>query len=396
LTTRARRQVLFLDHTASMSGGEIALLQLVGALDRSRFDPVVGLFADGPFAARLVQAGVETHVLPLEAGVADTRKDTLGGTGIARAMISPATFSFALRLRRFIAEKRADIVHTNSLKADLIGGLAARLARRPLVWHIRDRIAEDYLPAAAARMLRLLCRAVPHRVIANSRATLDTLRLPDRLTRPGPARRGFVVHDGMAPTALSGADVAGPPRVGLVGRIAPWKGQHVFLEAAALVRRAHPGVRFLIVGSVMFGETDYERSVRRLCAELGLQEFVEFTGFRDDVQRVIEGLTVLVHASTVPEPFGQVVLEGMMAVRPVVATRGGGVTEIVADGSTGILVPMGDSAAMAEAISSLLSEPARARAMGVAARARAEAEFHIDKTARGVEAVYDTLTSAGS
>ncbi|MBM3494945.1 MAG: glycosyltransferase family 4 protein [Armatimonadetes bacterium] len=377
-----------------MSGGEIALLQLLESLDRSRFEPVVVLFADGPFAAKLADAGVETHVRPLESGIADTRKDSLGGAGLAKGMLQPATHRYVLRLRRFIAQRGAHIVHTNSLKADLIGGMAARLGRKPLIWHIRDRIAEDYLPPVAARLFRRLCRHLPHRVIANSAATLATLGLPDAMTIPGPRQRALAVHDGMEPPPLDLADVhrgGEPAKIGLVGRLAPWKGQHVFLEAAAQVHRAHPDARFLIIGSAMFGESDYEERIRRQCRDMGLDGVVEFTGFREDVQRVIAGLTILVHASTVPEPFGQVVLEGMMAAKPVVATRGGGVSEIMLDGETGILVPMGDAMAMAEAINTMLRGPGRAQAMGLAARRRAETEFTIARTARKVEAVYDDL-----
>ncbi len=397
LRTSGSRTVLFMDHTAAMSGGEIALFQLIESMDVRAYRPVVLLFSDGPLGGRLSDLGIETHIIPLGSKIADKRKDALGGAGIARSMLSAETFGYIRGLRQFLAQLDPDIVHTNSLKADLIGGLAARLARKPLVWHIRDRIAEDYLPRAATRLMRRLCRLVPDRIIANSQATLDTLELPPRMTRPGPGRRGFVVHDGMAPTLPrphegNGADaVTGTPKVGLVGRIAPWKGQHVFLDAAAAVHDAYPEVRLLIVGSAMFGEHEYERTLRARCTELGLDGIVEFTGFREDVERIMADLTILVHASTVPEPFGQVVLEGMMAGRPVVATRGGGVTEIVVDGSTGILVPMGDARAMANAITVLLSNPEHARALGAAGRARAETEFTIAKTARKVEAIYDGL-----
>jgi glycosyltransferase involved in cell wall biosynthesis len=377
-----------------MSGGEIALLRLLQAMDRARFEPIVVLFTEGPFAESLRQAGVETHVLPLASEVAAVRKGSLGSGGIVRGMLQPATYRYVLRLRRFMRQRKAHIVHTNSLKADLIGGLAARLAGKPLVWHIRDRIAEDYLPASAARMVRLLCRTIPHRIIANSAATLETLRMPTRMLAEGVHRRAFVVHDGMPVQEGRMTDEgrsAPNPLIGLIGRITPWKGQHVFLDAAALVYRAHPEARFLIVGSAMFEEGDYERQVRSQCTKLGLDDVVEFTGFRDDVPQVLAGLTVLVHASVNPEPFGQVVLEGMMAQKPVVATRAGGVVEVMVDGETGILVPVNDAPAMAEAILRLLDNPDEAARMARAGRRRAETMFSIERTARGVEAVYDHL-----
>lgn len=382
-----RSTILFCDHTVSMSGGEIALSHLIRALDKDRFEPVALLFAEGPLNARLRDMGVEVHALDLDASVADVRKDTLKGGGLVRQLLQPSTPGFIAKLRRFMVDRHVDLVHTNSLKSDLLAGTAARLARRPLVWHIRDRIADDYLPAAAAKAFRTACRILPHRLIANSHATLETLRLPSAADT-----RGVVVHDGFPPTSepIAPYDWA-QPVIGLVGRLSPWKGQHIFLDAAAIVRRSAPNARFLIIGAALFDEREYEAQIREQCRRLGLDDLVTFTGFTEDVLGAYRRLTILVHASTVPEPFGQVVLEGMMEARPVIATRGGGVTEIVLDGRTGVLVPMSDAQAMAAAILELLADPNRAEALGRAARARAIDCFSIDRTARGVEAVYDSL-----
>jgi len=382
-----RSTILFCDHTVSMSGGEIALIHLIRALDKARFEPVALLFAEGPLNARLRDMGVEVHALDLDASVADVRKDTLKGGGLVRQLLQPSTPGFIAKLRRFMVDRHVDLVHTNSLKSDLLAGAAARLARRPLVWHIRDRIADDYLPAAAAKAFRTACRILPHRLIANSHATLETLRLPSAADT-----RGVVVHDGFPPTSepIAPYDWA-QPVIGLVGRLSPWKGQHIFLDAAAIVRRSAPNARFLIIGAALFDEREYEAQIREQCRRLGLDDLVTFTGFTEDVLGAYRRLTILVHASTVPEPFGQVVLEGMMEARPVIATRGGGVTEIVLDGRTGVLVPMSDAQAMAAAILELLADPNRAEALGRAARARAIDRFSIDRTARGVEAVYDSL-----
>jgi glycosyltransferase involved in cell wall biosynthesis len=292
--------------------------------------------------------------------------------------------TYIARLAAYLRNHPVDLVHTNTLKADLLGGIAARLAGVPVLWHVRDRIDADYLPARVVRVFRWLCRWLPTYLIANSRATLETLAL----TRTNAA----VVHDGFpglqAPSTPS--DPA-TPLIGLVGRITAWKGQHIFLEAAATVHRKYPGARFQIIGSAMFGEEAYEARLRRMVCDLALGDCVEFTGFRADVQELIGRLTILVHASTTGEPFGQVVIEGMAAGKPVVATRGGGVPEIVVDGETGLMVPMGEAQPMAEAIERLLSDPTRAAAMGRAGRQRVTDHFTIQHTARKVEGIYDTI-----
>lgn len=384
-----RKRILFVGHTAKLGGGEIALLNLVQHLDRREFEPIVLLGADGTLRERLLRSDVETHVLPLAASVTNTRKDRLGGGSLLRlgAVWHAATYVF--RLARAIRDLRADLVHANSLKADILGGIGARLAGVPVLWHVRDRIADDYLPPRVAKVFRWLCQWLPAFVVANSQATMDTLRL----------RRSTcaVVHDGLPVEAAEApAPALGAPIIGLVGRIAEWKGQHIFIEAAAAVHRKFPHVRFLIIGSAMFGEDAYEARIRALADDLGLQGCVEFTGFRADIQPLIGSLTILAHASTTGEPFGQVVIEGMAAGKPVVATRGGGIPEIVVEGETGLLVPMGDAASMAEALSRLLYDPELATAMGRAGRKRLLAEFTIQHTARKIEAVYRQLLSIGS
>jgi glycosyltransferase involved in cell wall biosynthesis len=138
----------------------------------------------------------------------------------------------------------------------------------------------------------------------------------------------------------------------------------------------------------MFGEDEYEKMIRQMVVDLGLEDNVEFTGYVTDVPQRVAKLDVLVHASTTGEPFGQVVIEGMVAGKPVIATRGGGVVEIVEDGVTGILVPMSDAKAMAEALVRLLADPASAAAMGLCGRVRVLQHFTIEQTANKVHEIY--------
>jgi len=390
-------RVLFVDHTAALSGGEIALFNLLRCLDPKKVKPVVVLGAEGPLADRL-RPIFETHVLSLSPSVATQKKDKLGIRTLFRVRDVLDVLVYVRRLAAFIRQHNIRLVHTNSLKADIIGGMAARLALRPVVWHVRDRIEDDYLPRLVVRVFRLLSHVIPSYVIANSAATLRTLHL-GRRARGTSIPSGIelngktaVVHDGTSPAVL--AERNGPRsefRIGLVGRISPWKGQHIFIEAAGLVNMRFPEARFFIIGAALFGEDQYEQEVRRLPGELGIQDAVEFTGFRNDIKHAIAELDLVVHASTKGEPFGQVIIEGMAAGKPVVATNGGGVPEIVEDGQTGILVPMGDVQAMAEAICQILSDPVRARAMGIRARKRVADHFTLEQTARRVEAVYEEI-----
>src|SRR4051812_45847527 len=149
--TRKAPRVVFLGHVARMSGGEIALLRLVTAM-AGHVEPIVILGGGGPPGERLPERGVTTPGLPVNPQLRDVRKDAvrLGG-GLARTV--PAVAGYVRRLRTRLKELEPDLVHTNTLKAALYGGLAARLAGIPVVWHIRDRIADDYLPRSAVRLV---------------------------------------------------------------------------------------------------------------------------------------------------------------------------------------------------------------------------------------------------
>ena len=417
------RTILYLDHTAKMGGGEIALLNLIAALDREHYRPVVVLAAEGPLVAKLQAAGAEARVEPLAAAILETRKDRLGLRSLLRLGQAWACLGYSLRLARLARKLGADLIHTNSLKADLYGGLAGRLAGIPVLWHVRDSIDGHYLPAPVAAAFRCLSRVIPTAVVANSESTLQTLRLGRRklaatvysgiaASSGAPPTfsslpdawdvdiRQMVIHDGCDAQAFGPAQVFGfrtppaaplAPVVALVGRIADWKGQHIFIEAAALVRNRFPEARFQIIGAPLFGEHEYEKALHRQVAELGVGDRVAFLGFREDVPALLARADIVVHASTLGEPFGQVVIEGMAAGKPVVATNGGALPEIVIPGETGLLVPMGDAPALAVAIESLLANPSWGAALGAAGRRRVQERFTIAQRAGKIERIYEHL-----
>ncbi len=145
-TSPAPLRVLFFDHTAAQSGAEIAMLNLVRNLDTRKVTPVVVFGAYGPVVEQM-SPFADTHVLPMPVAVAGAKKDSLGIGSLFRLRATLGGVAYIWRLSRFIRRSDVDVVHTNSLKADIIGGIAGRLARRPVIWHVRDRIDEDYLPA---------------------------------------------------------------------------------------------------------------------------------------------------------------------------------------------------------------------------------------------------------
>ncbi len=378
-----RPRVVYLDHVARLSGGEIQLSRLLPHLRGVNAHVILG--EEGPLAERLVRAGVSVEVMPIAAAARDLRREQVR-PGVGALASAWSTASYTLRLARRLRRLAPDLVHTNSLKSGVYGSLAARLAGVPVVWHVRDRVADDYIPAAAVRLVRALVRRLAVAVIANSDATLATLdgsAPADSWVIPGSVEPSPVPHSPQAHTTF-----------GMLGRIAPWKGQDLFLRAFA---EAFPGgsESGVLIGSPMFGEQDYERSLHELVDSLGLRERVCFRGFQEDVWSELARLDVLVHASTIPEPFGTVVLEGMAAGLTVLAPDQGGPATVIEDGRTGRLFRMGDQRLLASAMRELGQDPGARERLSGAAR-EAISAYHPEVIARRLEEVYErALAVAG-
>jgi glycosyltransferase involved in cell wall biosynthesis len=303
--------------------------------------------------------------------------------------LAASTIAYTVRLTRRLRQLKPDLVHTNSLKSGYYGSVAARLARRPVIWHLRDRLAEDYLPRRAVWLTRVAVRSLPDLVICNSAETFRTARIG---ASSAAVVASPVVHDPYEASAAARADHE-TPVVGILGRLAPWKGQDVFLRAFADVVRERPGIRARVIGAAMFGEDDYAEGLRQLARELGIDDRVEFAGFSDEVERELARLDVLVHASVTPEPFGQVIVEGMAAGLAVIATAAGGPLEIITDDVDGLLVAPGDVNALSSALGRLLDDRDLRHRLGRAGVRRAR-DFSPERIGETVQAIYRELLCA--
>lgn len=350
-----RRKIVVIAHTAQLSGGELALARIVPAL-LERAEVHVILAQDGPLVDRLLKVGASVEVLTLVEEARSLHRDEVRISRSTLAAVA-ASSRYVVRLARRLRELRPDVVHTNTLKAALYGSSAARLARVPTVtWHLRDRIEDDYLPKRVATLVRTAARLLPDGVIANSTITLDTLgalSIPSCVV-PSPVELSMIAHQ-RGPRSVV--------RVGVLGRLAPWKGQHLFLEAFADAARGTSAVA-VVIGAPLFGEEDYEAEIKGRARSLGIEEQVEWRGFQEDIAAELARLDILVHSSVIPEPFGQVVVEGMAAGLAVLAADQGGPSLTITDGSDGLLYRMGDRRALATRLGELLESPDLRSALG--------------------------------
>jgi glycosyltransferase involved in cell wall biosynthesis len=375
-------RILFVDQTGELGGAELALLDLVGHW-RGRCE--VALFADGPLRERLERAGVDVRVLSAERRLSSFRRTS--------ALLSTVrTLPGAIRLVRHVAERarRADVVYANSQKAFVVAVAAARLAKRPLVWHLHDLLTASHFSRANRRLVVWLANRYARCVVANSAATAAAFRAA------GGAADVVVAYNGIDPAPFEAVDAGAArralaaeigcgdaPIVGVFGRLAAWKGQRVAIEAM----RRLPGAHLVLVGGALFDEQAYEAELRALAPRVGVAERVHFLGFRDDVAPLMRAVDVVLHTSIAPEPFGRVIVEGMLAGKPVIATAAGGALEIIEDGVTGVLVPPGDAAALSSAIFNLLSQTGPNVDIGRRAMKVATRRFSLATTLDVIDAV---------
>jgi glycosyltransferase involved in cell wall biosynthesis len=283
------------------------------------------------------------------------------------------------------------VLYANTVRAAMYTASAARLAKRPFIWQMRDFWLSESKPDNThidTLLKRWLCRAAA-RAITNSQAVADLLPCPDKISvvlngidvsRYDPTRRGITFKKRYEIPD----DV---PIVGMVARLRPWKGQERFLEMAAQVKQQFPHAYFVIVGGSPFDvQDDYPQQLQQLTADLNLSERVLFTGHLDDVRPALAAMSIFVHPGD-PEPFGLVNVEAMAMGKPVVALGHGALPEIVVPGETGLLVLPGDKDGLAQAVSSLLRAPGQSERLGQAGRERVLSHFTIQRTTAEIETI---------
>jgi glycosyltransferase involved in cell wall biosynthesis len=296
------------------------------------------------------------------------------------------------RLRRLVRDREIDLVHVHSPYVAVGARLALRGRHyRPIVY-TEHSIWEAYRPAT--RWGNMLTYSRNDHVFAVSRHVVDSIRYPIWLRRRSmpPVELRYQGIDGDLLVSGPHPDgvreelglPAGAPVVGTVANFTVHKAHPDLLRAFEQVRRSVPDARLVLVGS-----GPEEGRVRRLARELGLDGTVLFTGARADVPRVA-GVFDVFALSSIQEGLAIAVLEAMALGIPCVATDVGGVPEVVVDGEDGIIVPPRDPSALADAIVSLLRDPALRKRMGSAARRQA-ARFDIRETVRASERIYKEL-----
>lgn len=377
--------VLFVDHSGEIGGGQLVLEELATHLPIKAY---VALLSPGPLVERLIRQDIHVVVLGDDDNLVSLGKETTILSRLWAARRLPRIVRALAALAR-----QADVVYANSKKGLLFAALAARWAKRPLIWHQHDEMrVPDTLPLRAHLSEKLLVWLLNHvaaQVISVSQASADTL-----IAAGGRADLPIVIHNGLDPARfmqpvdcravrLSAGLPLDMPLIGCFGRLTALKGQTVLIRALSRLPQAH----VVMVGGASFGESGYEATLRAQADHLGVSGRVYFLGFREDVPSLMQAVDVVAHTSVEFESYGRVIVEGMLSERPVVATAVGGVPELVEDGVSGLLVPPNDTQALAGALQRVLDDTTLAARLAAAGHARALERFTLDRVVREVECV---------
>ncbi len=357
-------KILQICSAGELGGGEKHLADLANGLALRGHDVFVAVIPASPLLNEL-PAVLEQNIVELP-------------------MRNSLNVASALQLARFVREHEIEIVHAHVARDYPLAALASRRARARLVLtrHV-------LFPLNRIHKLTLRRTAL---VIAVSQAVAEGLRAqsifdPDKIV---------CIHNGIDVDrfAKGREDVAGHQpgadkklRVGMIGHLAPIKGQEDFIQAAAIVCGLRDDVEFIIAGEDKSHSGEHRRGLEKLIDELDLNARVKLIGWVEDVVELLPTFDLFVSPSR-SEPFGLSIVEAMAAGVPVIATMSEGAREIVEDNQTGRLVPIGDTEAMAKAIGELLSNRKESDRLGENARRVVRERFSLERMLEATEQVF--------
>jgi len=349
-------------------GGQKSLFHLVTRLDRKKFHPVVLLPTDEDFAEALRHRKVDVVIQELPA---------IGFFSSYKVILA------FCNLLRTINHYDIDLIHTDGPRNTFYAGLAAKLKRLPVVYHIRDANRDRYD--------RILYRLSTRIILV-----AQILRV----------RFDWVVNDDKFVTVYNGVDLKkisrqssssqikrdlgfaeSPLKIVSTGRVEPEKGQKFLIEACGRLKE-RINFHLILVGEVV--DQEYARVCENIALEYGIRDCLTLTGYREDIDGILQDADIFVLPST-GEAFSRAIIEAMAAGRPVVATDVGGTKEAIEDGVSGFVVPPVDAAAMVERIFALATDEKLRQKFGAEARKRVEALFTIEKNVEKTELIYAEL-----
>lgn len=384
-------KILFYNHTGQVSGAERVLLMILSRLERDSIEPVTVCPQQGELTDRISELGIEVEPMALLEARFTWRPDRL-------VRYLKSLFAVTLDLRETVKRAGPDLIHANSIRAGLVATVATVRLGMPVIWHLHDELPRHPLStlirlfALMSSRTRLL--AVSNSVAKNFWGVLKPLQRRMQIilnaideSRFQPDGRNRAVK--RVELGIENAECV----VGIVGQITPRKGQLELLRAFANVLKELPKAVLLIVGAPLFNrDQDYADLVSETARKLGIENNVRMLGSRNDVAAIMQSLDLLVVNSAV-EPFGLVAVEAMACGTTVLATRTGGLPEIIEHERTGWLIQPRDERALATGIITLTNRPVLRAKLAARAKETLTPRFSCERYLDELNKFYVSLTN---
>lgn len=371
------KKIVFYCISTHLGGAEQSLLTLLKSLSKKNETwslNVVVPKTEGPLIDEIKKHNITYSVLSMPLSILEiSRQESSIFTRLANFFSLLKLPCYLWQLVQFVRKEKPDLIYTTGLKCHLFTGLTASLLNCQVVWHLRDILKAGTF----TNFFNLLGRQKNISLISNSAATAQSVQLPSKVIYNGfdfplnSPEKNFLHKKLNLNTNI--------PLVGILGVIANWKGQDDFLKIAAdLVHEKQINAHFVIIGGEIYDTKNESLGIKQLkdlASQLNISEKVHFTGFIKETNQALSSLTVLIHASKQPEPFGRVIVEAMINKTPVVASEAGGVVEIIENDQLGLLSPPSDIKDYSKKTAFLISNPQLAQEISDNAFSYCEKKF---------------------
>jgi glycosyltransferase involved in cell wall biosynthesis len=395
--TLSKHSLVVIEQESQIGGVEMSTLVLVAGIDRQQYAPTVIAPEPGPLTTACAATGVPTHIAPRPHFRSASFR--LKGHTIADPLamgVNPWRLrQAAIPVTRILKEIEADLVVTKGLLAHFYGGRAARAANIPCIWHVQDEVPADRARGGYLKVLQMAARHYATTVIGDA----------DSITAQFDAHpQRFTVYNGIdtavfSPQTQPGtlrSDLGIPPQATLIGnlaRLTDWKGQHVLIEAFASIAANDSDHHLVLIGSALFDNDQYEQRLHDIAAASSVADRIHFAGYRTDTSAALAALDVYVHCSLRKDTAPLALLSALATGLPTIISDVPGMTEVVANGETGLVVPTGDHAALAQTLQRLLANPDLCARLSAAARISAETRFSTQRYVSAMTDIFDMTLS---
>lgn len=386
------KTILIIHQSAELYGSDKTMLYFLSELDKTKYLPIIVLPFDGPLKKELEKNNIKVVIAPV--------------LKVYRKMFTPKNiFKFIKEYYQGIKALDAlnkvyqfDLVYTHTLAA-LIGILFARKRKIKHLWHVQEIIAKPkILNFLFKKALSLDCN---HKVVYDSIATMNFwIENNPKLTKKSES-----VWNGVETKNIQSYTTAELQEVrenfffsskeeiviSLVGRINSWKGQQLLLKSFNQLVNKYNSIKLVYLGSAPPNQEIFETELKKQISEFGLENKVVVIPFQKEIEKFWNAIDIAVVPSTEPEPFGMVVIEAMLAKKPVIASNHGGPTEIVVHNETGLLFEPNNYKSLSDALEKLITDKQLRKRYGENGFNRVNITFSLENHVNHFEKIFEEL-----